>query len=73
MDLASNEVQMAAKISLLCLMEMTFKRPATDRRLTFDDISTEAKVSTTIYLRYIILLNFWLIFCFLWTITICLM
>jgi len=35
---------MIEKISLLCLMEMTFKRPATDRRLMFDDIANEAKV-----------------------------
>ena len=40
-DLAMHSVQMQQKISLLCLMEMTFKRPATDRQLTFTEIAAE--------------------------------
>lgn len=43
-DLASHELQMRQKISLLCLMEMTFRRPATDRQLTFDEVSKEARL-----------------------------
>ncbi|XP_071134795.1 26S proteasome non-ATPase regulatory subunit 13-like [Mytilus edulis] len=43
-DLAANEIPMRQKISLLCLMEMTFKRPANDRQLTFKDISAETKL-----------------------------
>lgn len=43
-DLASHEVQMRQKISLLCLMEMTFKRPATDRQLSFKEISDETRL-----------------------------
>jgi len=30
---------MHRKMALLCLMEMTFRRPATDRRLSFSDIA----------------------------------
>lgn len=41
-DLAQHEVSMRQKISLLCLMEMTFKRPATNRQLTFGEIAEEA-------------------------------
>ncbi|XP_064607948.1 26S proteasome non-ATPase regulatory subunit 13-like [Liolophura sinensis] len=43
-DLAANESSMKEKISLLCLMEMTFKRPATNRQLTFKEIASEAKI-----------------------------
>ncbi|ESO96024.1 hypothetical protein LOTGIDRAFT_214609 [Lottia gigantea] len=43
-DLAANEIPMRQKISLLCLMEMTFRRPATDRQLTFTDISSSARI-----------------------------
>lgn len=43
-DLAANEIPMRQKISLLCLMEMTFKRPANDRQLTFKEISVETKL-----------------------------
>ena len=35
---------MRQKISLLCLMEMTFRRAATDRRLSFADIATETQL-----------------------------
>nr|UCK81615.1 26S proteasome non-ATPase regulatory subunit 13 [Arenicola marina] len=41
-DLKQHELLMRQKISLLCLMEMTFKRPATKRQLSFDEISKEA-------------------------------
>lgn len=41
-DLAQHEIAMRQKISLLCLMEMTFKRPATNRLLSFEEIATEA-------------------------------
>ncbi|GAB6019484.1 26S proteasome non-ATPase regulatory subunit 13 [Chamberlinius hualienensis] len=41
-DLASNELNLRQKISLLCLMEMTFRRPAINRQLTFAEISEEA-------------------------------
>ncbi|KAK0064537.1 26S proteasome non-ATPase regulatory subunit 13 [Biomphalaria pfeifferi] len=43
-DLKANEVVMRNKINLLCLMEMTFQRPATDRQLTFDNIAQTAKI-----------------------------
>lgn len=43
-DLHSNEINMRQKISLLCLMEMTFKRVATDRQLTFLEIANETKL-----------------------------
>jgi len=43
-DLASNEVHMRQKITLLCLMEMTFKRAATDRQLSFQEIATETRL-----------------------------
>jgi len=36
---------MRNKINLLCLMEMTFQRPATDRQLTFENIAKTAKVN----------------------------
>jgi len=44
LDLAAQEGEMLEKIVLLCLMEMTFKRAATNRRLTFQDIASEAKI-----------------------------
>lgn len=43
-DLAAAELQMRQKISLLCLMEMTFQRPATDRQLTFQIIAQTARI-----------------------------
>ncbi|XP_066991424.1 26S proteasome non-ATPase regulatory subunit 13 [Anabrus simplex] len=43
-DLAAHELKLRQKISLLCLMEMTFKRPATDRQLTFEEISRETRL-----------------------------
>jgi 26S proteasome regulatory subunit N9 len=43
-DLAAHEVKLRQKISLLCLMEMTFKRPAHKRYLTFTEIAAETKL-----------------------------
>lgn len=43
-DLASHEVSMRRKMALLCLMEMTFRRPATDRRLSFDDVAEATRL-----------------------------
>lgn len=43
-DLAAQELFLRQKISLLCLMEMTFKRPSHDRQLTFQEIATETKL-----------------------------
>lgn len=40
-DLAANELSLRQKISLLCLMEMTFKRPANHRQLTFAEIADD--------------------------------
>ncbi|GAB1609053.1 26S proteasome non-ATPase regulatory subunit 13-like [Argonauta hians] len=41
-ELVSEEVALKQKIRLLCLMEMTFSRPATSRQLSFADIAQEA-------------------------------
>ncbi|KAF7286681.1 regulatory particle non-ATPase 9 [Rhynchophorus ferrugineus] len=43
-DLSAQELFLRQKISLLCLMEMTFKRPSHDRQLTFAEISNETKL-----------------------------
>lgn len=43
-DLAAQEVKLRQKISLLCLMEMTCKRPAELRSLRFSEISREAHI-----------------------------
>ncbi|CAH1800153.1 unnamed protein product, partial [Owenia fusiformis] len=43
-DLAAQEIPLRQKISLLCLMEMTFKRPANNRQLSFEEISAETKL-----------------------------
>lgn len=43
-DLAANEHKLQQKIRLLCLMEMTFKRPANHRQLSFDDIANTAQI-----------------------------
>ncbi|CAG9770043.1 unnamed protein product [Ceutorhynchus assimilis] len=43
-DLAAQELFLRQKISLLCLMEMTFKRPSHDRQLTFAEIASETKL-----------------------------
>nr|CAG4641685.1 EOG090X05V9 [Eurycercus lamellatus] len=39
-DLVTNERTVLQKITLLALMEMTFKRPATNRNLSFKDIAS---------------------------------
>ncbi|KAH8312824.1 hypothetical protein KR044_013095 [Drosophila immigrans] len=43
-DLAAQEVKLRQKISLLCLMEMTFKRSAIERAISFVDIANETKL-----------------------------
>ncbi|XP_018561999.1 26S proteasome non-ATPase regulatory subunit 13 [Anoplophora glabripennis] len=43
-DLAAQELFLRQKISLLCLMEMTFKRPSHNRQLTFAEIAKETKL-----------------------------
>ncbi|XP_023175805.1 26S proteasome non-ATPase regulatory subunit 13-like [Drosophila hydei] len=43
-DLAAQEVKLRQKISLLCLMEMTFKRSAIERAISFADIANETKL-----------------------------
>uniref|UniRef100_A0A1B6I5W3 26S proteasome non-ATPase regulatory subunit 13 n=1 Tax=Homalodisca liturata TaxID=320908 RepID=A0A1B6I5W3_9HEMI len=43
-DLAAQELKLRQKISLLCLMEMTFKRPANDRELSFAEIARETRL-----------------------------
>lgn len=35
---------MRQKMALLCLMEMTFRRPATDRHLSFEDVARETQL-----------------------------
>ncbi|KAG8563789.1 hypothetical protein GDO81_016201 [Engystomops pustulosus] len=44
-DLAANEALLLKKIQLLCLMEMTFTRPANHRQLTFEEIAKSAQVN----------------------------
>ncbi|XP_055923679.1 26S proteasome non-ATPase regulatory subunit 13 [Eupeodes corollae] len=43
-DLAAKEIKLRQKISLLCLMEMTFKRSAIQRAITFEDIAKETQL-----------------------------
>uniref|UniRef100_A0A1B6C6Y1 26S proteasome non-ATPase regulatory subunit 13 n=1 Tax=Clastoptera arizonana TaxID=38151 RepID=A0A1B6C6Y1_9HEMI len=43
-DLAAQELKLRQKISLLCLMEMAFKRPANNRVLTFSEIASETRL-----------------------------
>uniref|UniRef100_A0A8B9GRM4 26S proteasome non-ATPase regulatory subunit 13 n=2 Tax=Astyanax mexicanus TaxID=7994 RepID=A0A8B9GRM4_ASTMX len=43
-DLAAQEPKLMQKIQLLCVMEMTFTRPANHRQLTFQEISQSTKV-----------------------------
>lgn len=43
-DLNRNYKSLRQKISLLCLMELTFKRPSNDRNLTFEMIAKEAQL-----------------------------
>ncbi|ERE92131.1 26S proteasome non-ATPase regulatory subunit 13-like protein [Cricetulus griseus] len=44
-DLAANEAQFLRKMQLLCLMEMTFTRPANHRQFTFEEIAKSAKIT----------------------------
>lgn len=43
-DLAAQELKLRQKISLLCLMEMTFKRPPNKRAISFEEIAKETKL-----------------------------
>lgn len=43
-DLAANETKLRQKISLLCLMEMTFRRPANKRVISFAEIAKETNL-----------------------------
>ncbi|KAG9334393.1 hypothetical protein JZ751_008142 [Albula glossodonta] len=43
-DLAAQEAKLMQKIQLLCVMEMTFTRPANHRQLTFHEIAQSAKI-----------------------------
>ncbi|CAH0390189.1 unnamed protein product [Bemisia tabaci] len=43
-DIATQEIKLRQKISLLCLMEMAFKKPSNNRRLTFNEIAAESKL-----------------------------
>lgn len=43
-DLQAKERMLRQKITLLCLMEMTFKRPSHQRQLTFKEIAKETKL-----------------------------
>ncbi|CRK87907.1 CLUMA_CG001694, isoform A [Clunio marinus] len=43
-DLKVQEVKLRQKISLLCLMEMTFKRAANNRTITFTEIANETRL-----------------------------
>lgn len=43
-DIAVQKDKLRRKISLLCLMEMTFKRQSKDRKLTFQEIAKETKL-----------------------------
>ncbi|GFR04318.1 26S proteasome non-ATPase regulatory subunit 13 [Trichonephila clavata] len=43
-DLAAQEIALRQKISLLCLMEMTFKRPGNNRVLSFAEIASETRL-----------------------------
>lgn len=42
-DLKAQDANLRRKISLLCLMEMTFKRPSNQRSITFEEIAAETK------------------------------
>ncbi|XP_071943070.1 26S proteasome non-ATPase regulatory subunit 13-like [Antedon mediterranea] len=43
-DLAARELNLRQKICLLCLMEMTFTRPANNRSITFQEIAGATKL-----------------------------
>ncbi|XP_039259015.1 26S proteasome non-ATPase regulatory subunit 13-like [Styela clava] len=44
-DLAANELSLRQKIMLLCLMEMTFTRPANNRHISFQEIATKTEIA----------------------------
>lgn len=43
-DLKASEVKMRQKICLLCLMEMAFTRPASNKQLTFGEVAAKTKL-----------------------------
>jgi len=43
-DLAANETALLQKITLLCLMELTFSRKSTDRSFSFDAVAKETRL-----------------------------
>jgi len=43
-DLAANEVALMQKITLLCLMELSFKRKSTERSFSFETIAQETRL-----------------------------
>ena len=45
---------MRQKMALLCLMEMTFRRAATDRHLSFKDISVETRLGND-YVEHLVM------------------
>lgn len=53
-DLSAHEFQMRQKMALLCLMEMTFRRAATDRHLSFKDISVETRLGND-YVEHLVM------------------
>jgi len=46
MDLSANEILLFEKVCLLCLMEMTFRREATQRQISFSEISEATSLPT---------------------------
>mgnify|MGYP002789997749 CR=1 FL=1 len=44
LDLKAAEVKMRQKICLLCLMEMSFTRPANNKQLGFDEVAQKTKL-----------------------------
>jgi 26S proteasome regulatory subunit N9 len=43
-DLKAAEVKMRQKICLLCLMEMSFTRPANNKQLSFEEVALRTKL-----------------------------
>lgn len=43
-DLSANELKLRQKIMLLCLMEMTFSRPANNRQISFQEIAAKTGI-----------------------------
>lgn len=42
--LAENENKLRTKVTLLAIMEMTFRRPAKERQVTFQDVATATRL-----------------------------